>query len=191
ADAVELFPCLKGVPLEYGINGMFSFTPDGQSLLGESPDVRGFWVAEAVWITHAGGVGQVMAEWMVEGRPSLDLREADLNRFHRFATTPSYVRTRGAQQYREVYDIIHPLQQMEQPRNLRLSPVHARLRELGAVFFESAGWERAQWLGANEPLLDRYEVPRRSGWAARYWSPISGAEHLATREGVALFDLSP
>ena len=189
--AVELLPALRGLPLVYRINGMFSFTPDGFPLIGESADVRGLWVAEAVWITHAGGVGRAVAEWMAEGTPALDLHESDLNRFASHAKTPTYVRVRAAQQYREVYDIMHPLQQIERPRGLRLSPFHRRLMEHGAVFFEAAGWERPQWLQSNERLLDRYAVPDRSGWEARYWSPIQGAEHLAAREAAVLFDLTP
>ncbi len=90
-----------------------------------------------------------------------------------------------------MYDIIHPLQQIENPRNLRLSPFHPRLQAQNAVFFESAGWERPQWFEKNAPLLDQYSIPRRKGWADRYWSPIQGAEHLVTRERVALFDLTP
>ena len=191
AYAGQLFPALRDVGLDYAINGIFSFTADGHSILGESPDVRGFWVAEAVWITHAGGVGKAMAEWMVEGTPSLDLREMDLNRFQPHATTRSYVRTRSAQQFREVYDIIHPLQQLEEPRNLRRSPFHQRLLDLSAVCFEGAGWERPQWFASNERLLERYPVTPRTGWAARGWSPIAGAEHQAARERVAMFDLTP
>ncbi|MBI2460939.1 MAG: FAD-dependent oxidoreductase [Candidatus Rokubacteria bacterium] len=190
AAAVELLPALRGVELVHRINGLFSFTPDGFPIIGESLEVRGLWVAEAVWITHAGGVGRAVAEWMAEGLPSWDLRECDLNRFHPHARTRAYIRARGAQQYREVYDIIHPLQQMEHPRNLRLTPFHRRFEEQGAVFFESAGWERPQWFEANTRLL-RGDEPPRSGWEARYWSPIQAAEHRATREAVALYDLTP
>ena len=191
ADAADLMPALRGAELTYKINGMFSFTADGHSLLGESLDVHGFWVAEAVWVTHGGGVGKVMAEWMIDGTPSIDLHEADLNRFHAHAVSRPYVRTRAAQQYREVYDIIHPLQQIDRPRNLRLSPFHRRLEELGAHFIESAGWERPQWFAANRAGLIGQDWPPRTGWAARHWSPISGVEHQATRERVAMFDLMP
>ena len=191
ADAVELLPALRDAELPYQINGMFSFTPDGLPVLGEAREARGFWVAEAVWVTHGGGVGKVIAEWIVEGAPSIDLRECDIDRFEAHALSPAYVKARGAQQYREVYDIIHPLQQMEQPRPLRVSPFHERLREQGAVFFEGRGWERPQWFAANEPLLEGADVPERSEWAARYWSPIIGAEHLRTRERVALYDMTP
>jgi glycine cleavage system aminomethyltransferase T/glycine/D-amino acid oxidase-like deaminating enzyme len=191
AAALELFPCFRGISLPYKISGMFSFTPDSFPLIGESDLVRGFWVAEAIWITHGGGAGKVVAEWMAEGVPSIDLREMDLNRFHSHALSPSYIRARGTQQYREIYDIIHPLQQIERPRNLRLTPFHPRLKTLGAIFFENVGWERPQWFAANEKVLTEGIGPERSGWAARYWSPIIGAEHVAARERVALFDLTP
>ena len=191
-DAANRIPALRNAELVTKFNGLFSFTPDGNSLLGETPDVHGFWSAEAVWITHAGGVGKVMAEWIAEGTPSIDLRELDINRFQPHALRRPYVWARAKQGYVEVYDVIHPLQQMEFPRPLRVTPVYARQKELGGCFFESAGWERPQWYEANESLLKGGPSwPRRSGWTARYWSPIIGAEHLTVRERVALFDLTP
>ena len=192
-SAGEVMPALKGAQLDYGFNGMFSFTTDGFPVLGESPQVKGFWSAQAVWITHSGGVGRAVAEWIADGKPAVDLRECDIARFHPHAYDREYVRARSAQQYREVYDIIHPLQQPLKARGLRLSPYWRRQKELGAVFFESAGWERPQWFGANEPLLEELGRPAdaRSGWEAREWSPIVPAEHRATRSRVALFDLTP
>ena len=193
AAAREVIPSLEGAGLTRKLNGMFSFTTDGFPVLGESPQAPGFWSAQAVWITHAGGVGKAVAEWIVNGEPTIDLRECDIRRFHPHAVSRPYVRERAAQQYREVYDIIHPLQQMDSPRNIRLTPFAARQRELGAVFFESAGWERPQWYDANRNLLDSLPVAgaARSGWEAREWSPTVAAEHAATRERAALFDLSP
>ena len=188
--AGELFPALRDLELTDAFNGMFSFTPDGLPILGESPQVNGLWVAEAVWITHGGGVGNVVAEWMTNGVTSHDLREADYNRFPAHAHTPAYVKARGAQQYREVYDIIHPQQQLENPRNVRCSPFQPRLEALGAVFFESAGWERPQWFGVNEDLIAECAVPVRSGWEAQQWSPIQAGEHRATRERAAMYDLT-
>ena len=191
--AGELLPGLEGVGLTRKFNGMFSFTPDGFPILGESPSLKGFWSAQAVWITHAGGVGRAVAEWIVNGEPTTDLRECDIRRFHPHAFSRPYVRTRAAQQYREVYDIIHPRQQIENPRNVRVTPFYTRQEELGAVFFENAGWERPQWYDANEGLLDSLTVTgeSRTGWEAREWAPTVAAEHVATRERVALFDLTP
>ena len=191
--AGELLPGLKGVGLTRKFNGVFSFTTDGFPILGESPQVPGFWSAQAVWITHAGGVGKAVAEWIVNGEPTTDLRECHIKRFHPHALSRPYVRARAAQQYREVYDIIHPRQQMDNPRNLRLTPFYTRQKELGGVFFENAGWERPQWYDANEGLLDSLTVTgeSRTGWEAREWSPTVAAEHVATRERVAMFDLTP
>ena len=120
-------------------------------------------------------------------RTVYDLAEADANRFYPFQTSAPYVRERGAQQYREVYDIIHPLQQPAKPRNLRLTPFFARHQALGAEFFTGAGWERPQWFRANRDRVGgvRHEWARRTGWAARGWSPEVGAEHLATRSDAA------
>ena len=173
------------------INGMFSFTPDAGSIVGESANVRGLWLCEAVWVTHGGGMGQQVAEWMVNGEPGYDLAEADANRFYPFQTTPPYVRARGAQQYREVYDILHPLQQMTAPRKIRLTPFFDRHTALGAECFTGAGWERPQWFGSNRALLTGADWEQRDAWAAMNWSPAVGAEHLATRERVALFDITP
>jgi dimethylglycine oxidase len=189
--AVDLIPALGQVEIASAINGMFSFTPDGFPLLGESDRLRGFWVAEAIWITHAGGAARAIAQLMTNGHADLDLHECDLNRFDRHALTDAYVCERGAQQYREVYDVIHPLQPLERPRPLRRSPFFPHQQALGAAFFESRGWEAPRWYEANARLVDRYEVPPREGWHGQWWSPIAGAEHLATRERAALFDMSP
>ena len=191
APVMDLVPSLRDAPLAEELNGMFSFTVDGMPILGESPVVRGFWSAEAVWVAHAGGVGKIMAEWIAEGTPSLDVHEADIARFHPHVSSCSYIRSRCAQQYREVYDVIHPLQQSEQLRDLRISPFYSRQRELGAVFFETAGWERPQWYAANEKLLEGSDWPARAGWEAREWSPVVYTEHRAVRERVGMLDLTP
>jgi glycine cleavage system T protein len=195
-EAATLLPALEGLMRpadpDRSINGMFSFTPDAGSIVGQSATVRGIWVCEAVWVTHAGGMGRMVAEWMAEGEPSMDMGEADANRFYPFQTTPAYVQTRGAQQYREVYDVLHPLQQMERPRRVRLTPFYDRQEALGAEFFSGAGWERPQWFRANEPRVPAGAVwAERTGWAALHWSPAVGAEHIATRTAAGLFDLTP
>jgi len=189
ADTIDLLPPLRGKEWVEKFNGMFAFTPDGMPILGPAPNVEGLWAAIGVWVTHSGGVGWAIANWMDSGDPGMDIHEADISRYHAHVYSKAYTHARCAQQYREVYDIIHPLQQMEQPRPLRLPPFYDREVAQGGVFFEGAGWERPQWFDVNKRLLEDYDVPERSGWEARYWSPIQGAEHLATREKVALFDL--
>ena len=189
-DARALLPALRNAEIEEAMNAMFSFTPDGFPLLGPTVDVEGLWLAEAIWITHAAGAGKVVAEWIAHGAPSVDLRECDVNRFEAHVATPAYVRRRAATAYDEVYDIIHPLQPMEEPRPLRVSPFYGRQLELGGFFLEANGWERPHWYEANAALLREFDVPRRSGWEARYSSPIVGAEALASRERLGLFDMT-
>ena len=188
-DGIELMPALADTAIAEPINGIFSFTPDGFPVLGESRQVRGFWMAEAIWITHAAGVAKSVAEWMVRGVSSIDLRQCDVQRFEPYALSRAYLERRSCQAYIEVYDIIHPLECMEEPRPLRVSPFYSRQKEMGAYFLE-AGWERPQWYEANAPLVDGRPIPGRDSWAARFWSPIVGAEHLATRERVAMYDMN-
>ncbi|MBG0828875.1 FAD-dependent oxidoreductase [Planomonospora sp. ID67723] len=201
-DAAELMPVLGESKPEEGINGIFSFTPDGFPLIGEAPELAGFWVAEAVWVTHSAGVARALAEWLVDGRSTFDLHECELNRFEEVQLAPAYVAERGGQNFAEVYDIVHPLQPMESPRPVRTSPFHPRQRELGAFFLEGAGWERPHWFEANAALLDdlvRHEpgagtivgAEARDTWASRYWSPIAAAEAWATRNRAALYDMTP
>jgi len=191
AETQVLLPATADTKIEEGINGLFSFTTDGMPLLGESRKVAGFWVAEAVWVTHSAGVGRAVAEWLANGYcETFDIHECDVNRFEDYQLVPDYVLERDCQNFREVYDILHPLQPMDSPRNLRLSPFHTRETELDAFFLPATGWERPHWYGANEELLERYQVPTPNDWAAQYWSPIVGAEAKATREGVAMYDMT-
>jgi glycine cleavage system aminomethyltransferase T/glycine/D-amino acid oxidase-like deaminating enzyme len=187
AAAGELIPALRGATLEDAFNGVFSFTADGFPLLGEAASLRGFWAAEAVWVTHSAGAAKAVAEWMADGRPAIDLHECDLNRFDAAQLAPDYVRRRAIRNFVEVYDILHPA---DPPpvRNVRVSPFHPRQTELGAVFGEAAGWERPLWYATNPPP----EAPRpRDEWSARHWSPIAETEARLTRRRVALYDMTP
>jgi glycine cleavage system aminomethyltransferase T/glycine/D-amino acid oxidase-like deaminating enzyme len=185
-----LLPGLTEAEVTSGINGLFSFTPDGFPLVGESSTVSGFWVAEAVWVTHSAGVARAMAEWLVEGASSFDLHECDVNRFEPHQLAPEYVMARDCQNFVEVYDIIHPLQPMDHPRPLRTTPFYPRQVDLGAVFLEASGWERPQWYEANEGLVEGRDIATPNDWAARYWSPIVAAEAQVTRERVAMYDMT-
>ncbi|MFJ8545855.1 FAD-dependent oxidoreductase [Streptomyces sp. NPDC093586] len=191
AETRSLLPVTREAKVEEGINGLFSFTTDGLPLLGESPDVRGFWVAEAVWVTHSAGVGRAMAEWLVDGHcSSFDLHECDVNRFEPHQLAPEYVLARDCRNFDEVYDILHPLQPPEDLRPLRTSPFYARQQELGAFFLEANGWERPQWYEANAGLVEGRSIVTPNDWAARFWSPVVGAEAQITRETVALYDMT-
>ncbi|MFD9389450.1 FAD-dependent oxidoreductase [Streptomyces sp. NPDC060000] len=187
----SLLPATQEAKVEEAINGLFSFTTDNFPLLGESADVKGFWVAEAVWVTHSAGVGRAVAEWLVDGHcSSFDLHECDINRFEQHQLSPEYVLARDCQNFVEVYDILHPLQPSGHPRPMRTSPFHARQQEHGAFFLEANGWERPQWYEANAGLVEGRTIPTPDDWAARYWSPIVGAEAQVTRETVAMYDMT-
>ncbi|MBS1932419.1 MAG: FAD-dependent oxidoreductase [Bacteroidetes bacterium] len=188
--ATEILPSLKNAEIAESMNGLFSFTVDNFPLMGEWAGLKGFWVAEAVWITHGAGVARAMAEWIVNGHPSLAVHECDVNRFESHQLGSQHIEERGAQNYIEVYDLLHPLQPMESPRPLRTTGFYQRQQELGAFFLEAAGYERPQWYEANAGLLDRYKSPPRDEWTSKFWSPIIGAEALATRENVGLFDIT-
>ncbi|HEY0757386.1 MAG TPA: FAD-dependent oxidoreductase [Ktedonobacteraceae bacterium] len=191
AAGIERVPSLGDVELLKRVNGLESFTPDGEFILGEAPEVHGFWTACgfcAHGVSGAGGVGKVLAEWIVQGEPELDLWHMDIRRFGAYTASRKYIATRVNEIYSTYYDLSYPLKERGSARELRLSPVYHRLRELGAVFGEKAGWERPNWFASNESLAAGQNWPPPQGWAARSWSPAIGAEHQATRERVALFD---
>jgi glycine cleavage system aminomethyltransferase T/glycine/D-amino acid oxidase-like deaminating enzyme len=195
-DALELMPDLLNTPgagIKHAINGLLSLTPDGGPLLGETPEVRGLWSAAAVWIKEGPGVGRLIAQWMIEGEPEIDPHGADIARFTPNQRTDHHVRSRAAEGFNKTYGIVHPREQWESNRDVRLSPLHRRTSALGAVCFEAGGWERPQWYEANRPLLEEYAErirERPHEWDARWWSPISSAEHLAMRDRAGMIDLT-
>ncbi|HEY8295681.1 MAG TPA: FAD-dependent oxidoreductase [Micrococcaceae bacterium] len=194
-DSRALLPALRGAAIADGFNGIFSFTPDGGPLVGESPEVEGFYVAEAVWVTHSAGVARAVAELLTEGQSRTPLHECEVSRFEQVQTAESYVSETSQQNFVEIYDILHPLQPRRSPRELRVSPFNVRQKELGAFFLESAGWERPHWFEANAGLLNelpaQWQPPEREPWAAQFSSPISAAEAWKTRTAVALYDMTP
>jgi glycine cleavage system aminomethyltransferase T/glycine/D-amino acid oxidase-like deaminating enzyme len=196
AEALELMPELLGdekAGIRYAINGLISMTPDGHPLLGETPEVSGLWSAAASWIKEGPGCGRAVAELMSGRVPTVDVHEADVARFYPCQRTVAHVRARAREGFNKMYGIVHPAEQWESGRPVRVSPAYHRERDLGAVFFETAGWERPHWYTANEALLGRYAgqvTARPDEWDSRWWSPIINAEHLAMRDACALVDLS-
>ena len=188
--ATEVIPALKGSKIVESMNGLFSFTVDNFPLMGEWSGLKGFWVAEAVWITHACGVARAIAEWIVNGHPTLAVHECDVNRFDTHQLGSLHIEERGSQNYVEVYDLLHPLQPMESPRPLRTTGFYQRQHELGGFFLEASGYERPQWYESNRDLLQLYKSPPRDEWSSKFWSPIIGAEACEVREGVGLFDIT-
>jgi heterotetrameric sarcosine oxidase gamma subunit len=195
-QAFELMPDLlgaEGAEIRYAINGLLSLTPDGSPILGEAPEVQGLWSAAAVWIKEGPGVGRAVAEWMTHGHSEIDVSHSDIARFYPHQRTRAHIRARTDEAFNKTYGIVHPGEQYESDRPQRLAPMHAAQRELGAVFFEAAGWERPMWYESNAPLLEEYGdrvMPREHEWDSRWWSPIINAEHLRMREAAGVVDLS-
>jgi 4-methylaminobutanoate oxidase (formaldehyde-forming) len=197
--AVRRVPAIADAGVTRLINGPEAFSPDDEFILGES-EVRGFFVAtgfSAHGIAGAGGIGQQMAQWIVEGEPDLDLWKMDIRRFGAQYRSPSFTLARTHEVYATYYDIRYPNEERLAGRPLRLSPAYPRLEALGASFGEKSGWERPNWFepnadGAGLPGIDRawLEDRRPRGWAGELWSPAIGAEALATRRTAALFDES-
>jgi glycine cleavage system aminomethyltransferase T/glycine/D-amino acid oxidase-like deaminating enzyme len=183
-------PLMEDVKVTRLINGPEAFTPDNEFCLGES-DVRGFFVAAgfcAHGIAGAGGMGKLMAEWIVSGEPGLDVWEMDIRRFGPQYRSPHYTLKRTREVYETYYDIRYPGHERQAGRPLRLPPAYQWHAGHGASFGEKSGWERVNWYESN--AADGDESLRPRGWAGMHWSPAVGAEALATRERAGLFDES-
>ncbi len=187
-------PAVERAGVHKLINGPDGFTPDGDLILGEAPEVRGFFVAGgSPGIACGGGVGRVMAEWIIDGAPSMDMWRMDIRRFQSQYADRAYAAARALETYEKNYFLHPPFEERESVRNLRLSPPHARLVALGAVFGEKGGWERPNWFASNERAGN--PTPASVGWApvgwARHnWSPAIAVEHRAVREAAGLFDFA-
>jgi len=193
--ASELVPSLGDREWDTTMEGMFCFTPDGMPILGPDDGVDGLWWSLAIWVTQSAGAGDIVASWMEEGTPALDgervnAAPAHVTRFQPHAGSREFTYGRGAQQYQEVYQLIHPSEQPLSQRGLRRSPFYDRQEEFDAQFYDANGWEVPQWYEANERLLEEYDVPDRPDWLARNWSKAQGVEHQAVRDRVAMFDMT-
>jgi glycine cleavage system aminomethyltransferase T/glycine/D-amino acid oxidase-like deaminating enzyme len=183
-------PLMDDVKVTRLINGPEAFTPDNEFCLGES-EVGGFFVAAgfcAHGLAGAGGMGKLMAEWIVAGEPGLDVWEMDIRRFGPQYRSPSYTLKRTKEVYETYYDIRYPGHERLAGRPLRVPSPYAWHAEHGAAFGEKSSWERVNWYESNAATGDSTLRPR--GWAGMHWSPAIGVEALGTRESAGLFDES-
>jgi len=190
ANSSRRVPAMEEITVTRLINGPEAFTPDNEFCLGES-EVRGFFVAAgfcAHGLAGAGGIGRVMAEWILEGEPSIDVWEMDIRRFGPHFRSPSYTLKRAKEVYETYYDIRYPGHERQAGRPLRTSSAYPWHIEHGGYFGEKSGWERVNWYESNAPAGEESLRPR--GWAGMHWSRAIGAEHNATRERAGLFDES-
>jgi 4-methylaminobutanoate oxidase (formaldehyde-forming) len=187
-NSIKRVPTVETAEIIQLLNGPEGFTPDGEFLLGPT-EVKGFWVACAFCahgLAGAGGIGKVMAEWIIEGHPEWELWRLDVRRFGTNYSSQDYILARTLETYSMYYDIHYPGEERMSARNLRLSPTYHRLRDLGAEFGERTGWERPNYFMNYEGLARHGYEPK--GWARHNWSRAIGYEHLKTREIAGLFD---
>ena len=186
--AVKRMPLLAETGIHTFFNGPESFSPDNRYYLGEAPQVRNFWVAcgyNSTGIQSSGGSGMALAQWMNDGEPPFDLWDVDIRRVVGFQANRTYLRERVSETLGLLYADHFPYRQPVTSRGVRRSPLHEHLKARGAVFGETAGWERANWF-ANEDQEREY----RYSWKRQNWFDNNRAEHLAVRNGVGLFDMT-
>ena len=184
--AMARMPSLMNVGIRTWFCGPESFTPDNRYHLGEVPDIKGLFVAcgfNSIGIQSAGGVGKVIAEWIHEGHPPMDLWDVDIRRNMPFQNNERYLRERVSECLGLLYAVHWPFYQYQTARGTRKSPLHDRLLAAGACFGEAAGWERANWYSPGETSPSYEYSYRRQNWFQQ-----SAEEHRAVREGVGLFD---
>jgi len=170
-----------------------AYTPDCQPMLGPMPGARGMWIAAGMSLNGyggAGGIGKLMAEWIVEGEPSLDVYAFRATRFGNYYASPYYAAERTREGVKYYYRLRFPNDENEWARPHRVSPVHHRLQELGAVFGEKFGWERVNFFQPGKPFRRAGADQREYGWTRPPYFERVGQEHQATRERVTLFDLT-
>src|SRR4030042_3566909 len=170
-----------------------AYTPDCQPMLGPMADARGMWIAAGMSLNGyggAGGIGKLMAEWIVEGEPPLDIYAYRATRFGNYYANPEYAAERPSEGVKYYYRLRFPNDENEWAPPHRISPVHYRLQEMGAVFGEKFGWEGVNYFDPEQPWRRMGADQRKWGWNRPPYFERVGKEHQATRERVTLFDLS-
>ncbi len=186
---------MSRVPIttEIGIKKFFcgpeSFTADLRPIIGESPELRNYFVAaglNSIGILAAGGIGRLMAYWIINGKPDVDITGFNIDRLHAYQNTPEYRKKRTVESLGMVYRCHYPWMSYQTARGAKRSPFHDRLAAHGAYFRDVSGWEGADWYAPAgfEPKVDSLS------WGRENWFPWWEAEHNAAREGVILMDMS-
>lgn len=194
--AIELTPILGelGYNESHSFNGFLQVTTDGGPSVGESQKGRGLWYAVAIWVKDGPGMGKLVADWMTDGRTSIDHHAIDYSRFYPHQMTEQFIWDRCTETAMKVYNpAVHPREPFSKGRNIRRSPFYEREVELGGYFMELGGWERAHGYAANEHLLEKYgdRVPvRENEWDKRHFWRVSNAEHLELTENCGIINLS-
>ncbi len=186
---------MSRVPItaEVGMKKLFcgpeSFTPDLRPIVGEAPELRGYFVAaglNSVGVLTGGGLGRVLAHWIVTGNPDVDVTGFNIDRLHAYRANPEYRRQRTVESLGMVYKCHYPAMSLSSARGVRRSPFHERLAAAGAYFKEVSGWESPDWYGTPGTTPD----PGPLTWGRPSWFARWQQEHHAARQNVILMDMS-
>ena len=191
--AIRRFPFLDRAEIVRLICHPDALTPDANPLLGPMPGIGGFWVAAGLSLNGfggGGGIGQVMAEWIIEGKTSIDVHAYHAWRFSKTYRDPIYAAEMARECYKYYYLLRYPYDQDEFARPKRVSPVHSRLQDLGCVFGKKNGWERPEYFEPGVPWRRAGADQREWGWAKPPFFERVGEEHRAFRERVGLIDMT-
>ena len=191
--AIRRFPFLEKAEIITLICHPGAYTPDCQPLIGPVAGARGLWMACGMSLNGfgaAGGVGKIMADWITGEEPSLDIYGFRATRFGKYYSSPIYAAERTRESVKYYYRLKFPSDENEWARPHRVSPLHFRLQELGAVFGEKYGWERVNYFQPGKPWRRAGADQHQWGWTKSPYFDQVGEEHQATRERVALFDLT-
>ncbi|MEP6761498.1 MAG: FAD-dependent oxidoreductase, partial [Sporichthyaceae bacterium] len=187
--AMKRVPVTSEIGLKKFFCGPESFTPDLQPVVGEAPEVRNYFVAaglNSIGILTGGGLGRVLAHWIITGRPDVDVTGFNIDRLHSYQANPEYRSTRTVESLGAVYQCHYPTKSMQTARGAKKSAFHDRLVARGAYFRDVSGWEGADWYAPPgvEPTVEKLT------WGRQNWFPYWEAEHHATRNGVIAMDMS-
>jgi heterotetrameric sarcosine oxidase gamma subunit len=187
--AMSRVPVTTQVGIRKFFCGPESFTPDLSPIVGEAPGLRGYFVAaglNSIGILTGGGLGRVMAHWIVNGLPDVDVTSMNIDRVLPYQANPDYRRARTVESLGMVYKCHYPAKSLESARGARRSPFHDRLAAQGAYFVETSGWETPGWYAGPGRVAD----PGTLSWGRQAWWPNWQAEHRAARDNVIVMDMS-
>ena len=190
--AMKRLPIMENLGIETLFNGPESFTPDDNFQIGESPELRNFYVAagfNSIGIQAAGGAGKYLAEWIVDEKPPCDLWEVDIRRNEPFQNNKTYLANRVSETLGYLYDNHYPYHQYETARGLRKTPLYEFYKKHGACFGEVAGWERANWFVPRE-IIGKTEAKYDYSWGRQNWFEFQKIEQKAIRESVGVYEMS-
>jgi 4-methylaminobutanoate oxidase (formaldehyde-forming) len=186
--AAKRIPVIKNLTIEKYFSGPESFTPDSNFLLGETEEIKNFYVCcgfNSIGIGSSGGAGKAIAEWMIKGHTDQDFLSLDVKRFEKFNSSLNFIKERTTETLGNLFKMHWPYKQLETSRNIKLLPYHNELKKLGACFGQMAGYERPMWFSKNKKPIYKYSFGNQN------WYQSAKKECINTRNNLGFFDLTP